>query len=378
MPRARRSSPSRRSCDELEPRPHSVRPAGLTIAAVCRVPGGAHPSYAAGYSTRDNDFYSAWDDDRARPRPLPRLDARARPRGRRGPRMSVDEQPPLEVSPQELMTINAAPRAARRHRSAWSASAHRTPPPTSPAACRLPTACSCTSRERSGRSRVRLPLSIGDDDLADTALELVVACRRCSTTGSAAAASTSAFLGAAQIDPHANLNTTVIGGYDGAQGAPPRRRWGPRDRRVRGIGDRDRPPLAAGVRRAARLRHLAGPQARARPSVITDLGRAATRDRRASWSLSPCTRASSPADVQEATGWELRIADPLERTEAPSEGARGSRSCATCAPCGRPVRCLTQLTALQSDADAAAHLRRTRSARSPARSRRSAIAGRCS
>ena len=31
------------------------------IAAVCTVPGGAHPSYAAGYSTRDNDFYSAWD-----------------------------------------------------------------------------------------------------------------------------------------------------------------------------------------------------------------------------------------------------------------------------------------------------------------------------
>ena len=33
-----------------------------TIAAVCHVPGGAHPSYAAGYSTRDNDFYSAWDE----------------------------------------------------------------------------------------------------------------------------------------------------------------------------------------------------------------------------------------------------------------------------------------------------------------------------
>ena len=25
------------------------------------VPGGAHPSYAQGYSTRDNDFYRAWD-----------------------------------------------------------------------------------------------------------------------------------------------------------------------------------------------------------------------------------------------------------------------------------------------------------------------------
>ena len=25
------------------------------------VPDAAHPSYAAGYSERDNDFYSAWD-----------------------------------------------------------------------------------------------------------------------------------------------------------------------------------------------------------------------------------------------------------------------------------------------------------------------------
>jgi glutaconate CoA-transferase subunit A len=48
--------------DELEPRPHSVVLPAWTIDAVCHVPGGAHPSYAAGYSTRDNDFYSAWDE----------------------------------------------------------------------------------------------------------------------------------------------------------------------------------------------------------------------------------------------------------------------------------------------------------------------------
>jgi glutaconate CoA-transferase subunit A len=48
--------------DELDPPPHSVVLPAWTIAAVCHVPGGAHPSYAAGYSTRDNDFYSAWDE----------------------------------------------------------------------------------------------------------------------------------------------------------------------------------------------------------------------------------------------------------------------------------------------------------------------------
>jgi glutaconate CoA-transferase subunit A len=48
--------------DELEARPHSVVLPAWTVDAVCHVPGGAHPSYAAGYSTRDNDFYSAWDE----------------------------------------------------------------------------------------------------------------------------------------------------------------------------------------------------------------------------------------------------------------------------------------------------------------------------
>jgi len=47
--------------DELAPRPHGVVLPHWTLSAVCCVPGGAHPSYAAGYSTRDNGFYAAWD-----------------------------------------------------------------------------------------------------------------------------------------------------------------------------------------------------------------------------------------------------------------------------------------------------------------------------
>jgi glutaconate CoA-transferase subunit A len=46
---------------ELTARPHSVILPAWTIAAVAVVPGGAWPSYAAGYSVRDNDFYAAWD-----------------------------------------------------------------------------------------------------------------------------------------------------------------------------------------------------------------------------------------------------------------------------------------------------------------------------
>jgi glutaconate CoA-transferase subunit A len=48
--------------DELEPHPGAVVLPAWTVDAVCEVPGGAHPSYAMGYSVRDNAFYQAWDD----------------------------------------------------------------------------------------------------------------------------------------------------------------------------------------------------------------------------------------------------------------------------------------------------------------------------
>jgi glutaconate CoA-transferase subunit A len=47
--------------DALEPRPGGVTLPYWVVDAVCVVPGGAHPSYAAGYSVRDNDFYREWD-----------------------------------------------------------------------------------------------------------------------------------------------------------------------------------------------------------------------------------------------------------------------------------------------------------------------------
>jgi glutaconate CoA-transferase subunit A len=31
------------------------------VDAVCHLPAGAHPSYAAGYSVRDYDWYADWD-----------------------------------------------------------------------------------------------------------------------------------------------------------------------------------------------------------------------------------------------------------------------------------------------------------------------------
>jgi glutaconate CoA-transferase subunit A len=47
--------------DELEPRPGAIVIPSWAIDFVAHAPGGSHPSYAQGYSERDNDFYVRWD-----------------------------------------------------------------------------------------------------------------------------------------------------------------------------------------------------------------------------------------------------------------------------------------------------------------------------
>jgi glutaconate CoA-transferase subunit A len=47
--------------DVLDPRPGALVLPSWVVAAVALVPGGAHPSYAHGYSERDNGFYVRWD-----------------------------------------------------------------------------------------------------------------------------------------------------------------------------------------------------------------------------------------------------------------------------------------------------------------------------
>ena len=47
--------------DRLVPRPGAVVLPSWTIDYVVEAPGGAHPSYAHGYSVRDNAFYERWD-----------------------------------------------------------------------------------------------------------------------------------------------------------------------------------------------------------------------------------------------------------------------------------------------------------------------------
>ncbi len=47
--------------DSLVPLPGAIVLPHWTLNAVCEVPNGAHPSFAMGYSVRDNTFYKAWD-----------------------------------------------------------------------------------------------------------------------------------------------------------------------------------------------------------------------------------------------------------------------------------------------------------------------------
>jgi glutaconate CoA-transferase subunit A len=48
--------------DELTPTPGAIVIPTWALDVVCHVPGGAHPSFAMGYTDRDNHFYRAWDD----------------------------------------------------------------------------------------------------------------------------------------------------------------------------------------------------------------------------------------------------------------------------------------------------------------------------
>lgn len=50
-----------RVVDELTPMPGQVILPSWAVTAVAEAPGGAHPSFAQGYSVRDNSYYIAWD-----------------------------------------------------------------------------------------------------------------------------------------------------------------------------------------------------------------------------------------------------------------------------------------------------------------------------
>jgi glutaconate CoA-transferase, subunit B len=167
-----------------------------------------------------------------------------------------------------------------------------------------------------GAKPVRLPLSIGDDDLAATADELVSVPEMFGYWIGGGRIDVG-FLGAAQIDRRGNINTTVIGSYDHPK--------------VRLPGAGGAPEIAAAAQEViVMLRHT--PRAFVERldfvtslgrggdafTVITDLGILRPRED-GELELAAVHAGVEAKQVLEATGWPLRVREPLETTKPPTE-----------------------------------------------------------
>ena len=157
-----------------------------------------------------------------------------------------------------------------------------------------------------------LPLSIGDGELADTA-DAVVSVPEMFAYWLQGGRIGVGFLGAAQIDRHGNLNSTVIGDYSTPK--------------VRLPGGGGAPEIATSVQEVfVMLRHSTrafverldfvtslGGRVRV---VVTNLGILEPRDGElALTSVHPGVTAD---DVRAATGWKLVVADDVATTDPPS------------------------------------------------------------
>lgn len=157
------------------------------------------------------------------------------------------------------------------------------------------------------------PLSIGDGELAETA-DFVVSVPEMFSFWIGPGRIQVAFLGAAQVDRHANLNSTVIGDYDrprtrlpGAGGAP-----------EIAIGCQEVVVIAQHSRRTfvEQVDFVTTTGART-THVITDLG--VLEPRGGELTLTALHPGSTPEQVQDATGWKLRLAEDLETTQSPTD-----------------------------------------------------------
>ncbi len=181
-----------------------------------------------------------------------------------------------------------------------------------------------------GAKPFHIPLSIGDGELAETA-DAVVSVPEMFNYWIGPGRVDVAFLGAAQVDRFANLNSTVIGDYDhprtrlpGAGGAPEiasscgevivvaphsKRTFVPRLDFITTVGHGDGP----GARERLGLRGR-GPTA-----VITDMGVLEPDESTKELVLTALHEGVTVEQAREATGWELAVAEELRVTEPPTE-----------------------------------------------------------
>jgi glutaconate CoA-transferase, subunit B len=158
-----------------------------------------------------------------------------------------------------------------------------------------------------------LPLSIGDGELAETA-DTVVSVSEIFAYWLQAGRIDVGFLGAAQIDRHANLNTTVIGDYErpkvrlpGAGGAPEIAMS------ARQVFVMLRQSPRTFVEQLDFTTSLGGNVA----AVVTDLG-VLERETDGELMLASVHPGVTAADARAATGWPLRVAADLRETPPPT------------------------------------------------------------
>lgn len=163
----------------------------------------------------------------------------------------------------------------------------------------------------------RIPLSIGDGELAQTA-DLVVPVPEMFNAWIGPGRIQVAFLGAAQVDRHANLNSTVIGDYDhpktrlpGAGGAP-----------EVALGCPETVVIAPHSKRTFVERVDFVTTVASRATVITDLGVLEPHD--GELTLTQIHDGVTVDDVRAATGWDLRVAGELATTEPPTAEELGA------------------------------------------------------
>jgi glutaconate CoA-transferase subunit B len=181
-----------------------------------------------------------------------------------------------------------------------------------------------------GAKPFHIPLSIGDGELAQTA-DSIVSVPEMFNYWIGAGRIDVAFLGAAQVDRHANLNTTVIGDYahpktrlPGAGGAP---EIAASCGEVIVIVPHTRRTFVERLDFRTTVGHGEGPHTREKcgfhgsgpTAVITDLGVLLPDPAGRELTLVQVHEGVEVDQVREATGWPLAVADSVRRTEPPSE-----------------------------------------------------------
>jgi glutaconate CoA-transferase, subunit B len=181
-----------------------------------------------------------------------------------------------------------------------------------------------------GAKPTRIPLSIGDGELAATA-DAVVSVPEMFNYWIQPGRIDVAFLGAAQIDRYANLNSTVIGDYEhpktrlpGAGGAPEIAAncgevvvIAPHDPRT--FVERLDFCTTVGHGNGAGSRERLGFRGAGPTAVVTDMGVLEPDPVTKELVLTQVHDDVTASEVWDRTGWDLRVSDVLVRTDPPSD-----------------------------------------------------------